>query len=72
MIPIIAVPAGWEPFSLGIGSRTIVEYTADESTLFSISFGSDLFILSILAGVLNGLGAVYFSSRFSPFHRESQ
>ena len=70
VVPLVALEAGWAPFSFTIGPLELFQYTSGDSTLFAIEFGSDLFIFSLLAGMLNGLGAVFFASRFSPINRD--
>ncbi len=70
LIGIVAAVGEWESFSIGFGPVQLMDHKSYESG-FSFETGPGLVILSILGGLLNGLGVLYFTSRFSPLRRDA-
>ena len=68
-IPLIAIAAKWESFSVHIGSVTLVYDTRRAGSIFSstsFEFGQDLLLVACLGGLVYALSILYLSLRMSP------
>ena len=70
-IGLIAQNGEWESFMIQLGSIEFFGHLREESS-FETSAGEGLFYLAVLGGLLNGLGAMYFSSRRSQLTGQDQ
>ena len=59
---LVAAIAELDSFVIGLGPIDLIEYVRDGSG-FSTRTGVAFFPVVVLAGLLNGLGSAYFSSR---------
>ena len=64
-VGLVATIAEWDSFVVGLGPIRFMEHTADGSG-YSLAGGEGIFLLALLGGLLNGLGAAYFRSRSRP------
>ena len=64
-VSLVATIAEWDSFVVGLGPIRFMEHTGDDSGYSQVG-GEGIFLLALLGGLLNGLGAAYFRSRSRP------
>ena len=62
VVGLIAMIAEWDSFVVALGPIRFMEHTMSDFEV-SVGGGEGIIPLALVGGLLNGLGAVYFTSR---------